>query len=110
MKSNSSVTISIPAYNDMHAVRNLMQEFHQAGIEGPEIFYLLIDDGSQDNTAESIRELSQIYSNTSCIFHQKNQGFGYTISEAIKTPETDYILFISGDHQFKAEAALILLS
>lgn len=104
-----TITISIPVYNDMHAIVDLMHEFQDAGLNQPNIHYLIIEDGSQDQSAMAINEIALKYSNVQTIFHSKNQGFGYTINESVTTPATEYILFISGDHQFKVDAAKILL-
>lgn len=109
MIASKSITISIPVYNDMHSIVDLMQEFQDAGLNSQNIHYLLIEDGSQDQSAKIIQDLSLKYSNIQTIFHQNNMGFGYTIKEAVTIPETDYILFISGDHQFDVYAAKKLL-
>lgn len=107
--STPTITISIPAFNDSHAIQELIAAYHQAGIHGENISYLLIDDGSSDDTASTIQQLASTYPRIQTILHDKNYGFGYTIKEAITTPKTDFILFISGDHQFHANAAQKLL-
>ncbi len=104
-----TVTISISVYNDSESVKNLISDYHQAGIKGENIYYLLIDDGSTDNSAETIKNLSSEFPNTSYILHEKNYGFGITIQEAVTYPKTNYILYISGDHQFHSDAAIRLL-
>lgn len=104
-----TISISIPVYNDMHAVQELMTDLHQNGLYGENISYLLIDDGSKDETRSVIEQLSIKYDSIKLIIHDRNYGFGYTIKEAITTPSSDFILFLSGDNQFHADVAIRLI-
>ncbi|MCO5233304.1 MAG: glycosyltransferase family 2 protein [Chitinophagales bacterium] len=93
----------------MYAIQELVNDLFQEGCIGDNISFLLIDDGSQDDTASVIQKLSQKYPRIQCVIHESNMGFGYTIREAITTPKTGYVLYLSGDNQFRSDSVKKLL-
>ena len=109
MNLSDSVTISIAAYNDAKALKRLLDQLIKEGFSGEKIHYFLIDDGSQDDTAGVIKTYCQNHPNTTSLIHTQNRGFGETIREAVQTPQTDYILYLSGDNQFRADAVYKLI-
>lgn len=104
-----TITISIPCYNDMYSIQSLFQELYSQYGKQKHIHFLLIDDGSSDNTAQVLKRIQQKYKRVELICHTQNMGFGFTIKEAVTTPKTDVILFLPGDNQFRSDAAQALI-
>lgn len=88
------VSIIIPSYNHgdvlPNAINSCLQQTHR------KIEIIIIDDGSTDNTRETIKEL---YSNIGNIryFYQKNRGVSSARNRGIKRSRGDYIQFLDAD-------------
>lgn len=61
---------------------------------------LVINDGSNDNTSSVIENYKANIPELIYICHDRNRGFGFTIKEVFSLPDSEWILFISGDNQF----------
>jgi len=102
------ITFSIPAYNDEYTIEHLVKEC----IEFAEMYelkykFLLIDDGSLDNTKMVLQKLELNYDFISVIYHPINLSFGPTLKEVFTYPKTEWVCFLPGDHQFSAFDFLI---
>src|SRR5690554_1065204 len=104
-----SITFSIPAYNDELSIQELINNFQNSGFDTKRFRYLIIDDGSHDNTYAVSKELTMKYPNIDIFSNEQNRGFGYTIKSCLTTPTSDLILFIPGDYQFREDAATLLI-
>ncbi len=97
------ITFSIPAYNDECTLENLVNEcIDFANQYNFNYRFLLIDDGSTDNTKFVIKKLENKYDFISAIYHPENLSFGPTLKEVFTLPKTEWICFLPGDHQFSA--------
>lgn len=107
----TSITISIPAYNEAQNIGVLIEDvileirdIHEFAFQ-----ILVIDDGSYDDTPKILSSLSKKYPIIKIHTHKKNMGFGQTIKEVFQMPKSDWVLFISGDNQFPASNIPILI-
>lgn len=97
---NNKVVIGLPAYNEGAVLPQLLQSMEPlqnslgAGLE-----VLVINDGSTDNTEETLQEYARSHSYLKYISHPQNQGLGM----AIKT------LFSNVINEYKDEDVLITL-
>jgi len=104
-----SLTISIPIYNDAGNIVQLLDELDTvlSALPVENIKILVIDDGSKDNGAELVRLRQD--PRIELLIHEKNLGFGITIKQLLDIPATEWIFFISGDHQFPADNLIKLI-
>ncbi len=106
----TSITISIPAYNDAKSVNKLVTDIETVATNnGLSLQILLINDGSQDDTHEVIVELSKRFPNIRILDHKYNLGFGKTLKQVFTLPQTEWVLFLPGDNQFPASNILSLI-
>lgn len=97
------ITFSIPAYNDEYTIEHLVNECIEfADTYGLKYRFLLIDDGSIDNTKAILQKLESKNELISVIYHPVNLSFGPTLKEVFTYPKTEWICFLPGDHQFSA--------
>lgn len=102
------ITFSIPAYNDECTIENLVNEcIELANTYGLKYRFLLIDDGSIDNTKTVLKRIESKYDFVSAIYHPDNLSFGPTLKEVFSIPKTEWVCFLPGDHQFGAFDFLI---
>jgi dolichol-phosphate mannosyltransferase len=101
MTANKFLTVSIPAYNDEKSLIDLVDSTvkHLDGLKFDyDIF--IVNDGSTDATHVSIQQLKNKYQNVHYLKHDVNYGFGKTLSEVFSLPQSEWVLFLPGDHQF----------
>jgi len=97
----STITFSIPTYNDGKTIENLVLECISLSEKLKLNFKILIvEDGSQDNTREIVKRLHHQHSFLEVIYHEENKGFGPTLREVFTTPDSEWICFLPGDYQF----------
>lgn len=99
----TSLTVSIPAYNDAPALAAVVHESLAAVAElGLEAHVLVIDDGSRDETPQVCQQLAAELPQVRIVRHPQNLGFGPTIREAYLLPTSDWVVFLPGDGQIPA--------
>lgn len=93
------VIIVMPAYNAASTIQRTVQDIP----EGFADEIILVDDASQDNTAEMARRLG-----LTVLVHSKNRGYGANqktcYDEALKR-EADMIIMIHPDYQYDSRLA-----
>jgi glycosyltransferase involved in cell wall biosynthesis len=98
------VVIVMPAYNAAGTIERTVQDIPKGFAD--EI--ILVDDGSQDNTAEVARQLR-----LTVLVHSKNRGYGATqkicYDEALKR-RADVIIMIHPDYQYDSRLAPLRMS
>jgi glycosyltransferase involved in cell wall biosynthesis len=105
----SSITISIPAYNDKDSLVELLDEIKSLNLhEKFSVQILIIDDGSTDGTTNSIKDYKIEDIPIQIIRNEINRGYGDSFKKAFVLPTTEWVFFISGDYQFPAKNLLIM--
>ena len=108
MKSNSDISnvkkinIIIPCYNEQESINFLIESLNNEikKIKKIEFNYLLIDDGSKDNTFEVIKSLCSKYKFISGIKLSRNFGSHKTVSAGLDfSKEYDAIINFTADMQ-----------
>ncbi len=104
-----SVTFSIPIYNNENSICDLIDEIIKLkNTQFPQIKILLIDDGSTDGSLAIAQSISAFGKDIDLVINTQNMGFGYTIKKAYTLPQSEYVFFIPGDHQFSADTFVSL--
>ena len=70
------VLIAVPAYNEESTIGAVVEEIRR---EAPSFDLLVVDDGSRDRTADTLRRLHVPTAHHSC-----NLGYGRSVQTAIK--------------------------
>ncbi|GAC1467888.1 MAG: glycosyltransferase family 2 protein [Desulfuromonadaceae bacterium] len=94
MLNNKKIAVILPAYN---AERTLEKTFAEIPFNIVDVV-LLVDDASQDNTAELARRL-----NIQTIVHEKNRGYGgnqKTCYKAALNQGADIVVMLHPDYQY----------
>lgn len=96
------ISVVVPCYNEEKSVRELYQRINDV-FENELRNYcyeiIFVDDFSQDNTRENIRELCLNAKNVKAVFNAKNFGFHRNVFESFRYATGDCVFLIFGDLQ-----------
>ncbi len=110
-QSETMITLSIviPAYNEEHSIRELIQralstryDLNKIDIELIEV--LVIDDGSVDQTATIVQEIQDVV----LISHNSNRGYGAALKSGFAHAHGDLIGFLDADGTYPPEYLPVL--
>ena len=87
----SKVSIIIPAFNEEHTIADIVKRVRRYF---PEAEIIVINDGSEDNTARIAQDSGAIVFN-----HPYNIGNGAAIKSGIRTATGEVLVFMDGDGQ-----------
>ncbi|HKZ69992.1 MAG TPA: glycosyltransferase family 2 protein, partial [Anaerolineales bacterium] len=79
MPGNIPIVLLLPAYNEQEALPPLLEAIAAARASLPNLTVIVIDDGSQDNTAQVVRDFNQ--DSVKLIQHPHNMG----LAQAMRT-------------------------
>ena len=103
-KSNrlSSLSIFMPAYNEAENIRTTILDAQKAAETVTSDYEIIVvDDGSDDQTASIVRTLRKQDPNLRLIQHRSNQGYGAAVKTGLKACKKDWIFFTDSDGQFR---------
>ena len=63
----------------------------------PDIPFLIVDNGSQDDSLETIRKLEQDLPGVSSVLFEENRYHGPAMDAALRRLESDYVFFLDSD-------------
>lgn len=97
-----SLTILFPAYNDENTIGGLVAD---AFLVCPELAHqfkvIVVNDGSQDGTAQVLESLKTCYGDLLCIItHKKNRGYGGALRSGFAANVYDWLFYTDGDGQY----------
>ena len=112
MSGKTSVTVAIPIYDEEANIRELVTRLRKVSEKLPEfdLRYLLIDDGSRDNSLAILEEEASHHSDISALVFSRNFGHQAAVSAAFDTSTTDYLIVMDGDLQDPPEIIPELLN
>jgi dolichol-phosphate mannosyltransferase len=98
---SAGLSLVIPAYNEAACIRHAVEEADLA-LAGLASDYeiLVVDDGSQDNTAEVVRAAVQARPRVRLLQHTENRGYGAALRTGFEAARFDRIAFTDADCQF----------
>lgn len=100
------VSIIIPAFNEQESVgvqvKKVRQVLNECGIEHE---IIVVDDGSQDNTAEMAIQMS-----ARLLQHSENRGYGASLKTGILAASYQVIVIIDADNTYPADQIPNLLA
>jgi len=90
-----NVSVVIPAFNEADVIGGVVSELKE---KYPEYEILLIDDGSEDSTAEIASSKG-----AKVIQHAVNQGYGSSWKSGVTHAKEDVLVFFDGDGQMQVD-------
>jgi glycosyltransferase involved in cell wall biosynthesis len=100
--SPSTVSVVVPAYNEEHAIADLVADLLASD---PWHEIIVVDDGSKDATAERAAQAG-----ARVVRHPYNKGNGAAVKTGIRNATGEHILIVDGDGQHKPEDARRLVA
>lgn len=92
------LTILIPAYNEqdnlLQCVEQISAKIQEVGLSAE---FLIVDDGSRDQTGKLAEEIKAKRSDTRVIHHTRNLGVGAAFLTAIEHAHGDWLILIPAD-------------
>jgi glycosyltransferase involved in cell wall biosynthesis len=96
--SDLSVSVIIPAFNEELGIRSVLTDLVAALADNRLLAYevLVVDDGSEDNTAAVAAEFSDVR----VIVHQTNQGYGASLKSGIRQAQYEVLAITDADNTY----------
>jgi glycosyltransferase involved in cell wall biosynthesis len=106
------LSVFFPAYNDAGTIASLViTAVKVAATLTPDYEVIVINDGSQDDTAKILDELARIYpEHVRIVHHQKNRGYGGALRSGFAAATKDYVFYTDGDAQYDPAEMAVLWS
>ncbi len=104
------LSVFFPAYNDAGTIASLVITSVQVAATLTDDYeVIVINDGSQDDTARILDELARIYpDHVRVVHHPKNRGYGGALRTGFATASKDFVFYTDGDAQYDpAEMTLL---
>ena len=95
---NKKLSILIPVYNEEKTLLNILERINECKIENFDFETIIINDGSDDDTLNVIKENSDLYDKV--INLDKNRGKGYAVKSGLKIATGDYVIFQDADLEY----------
>jgi len=97
-------TVVIPAFNEEAGIQPVIRELQQ-GLADYDFELIVVDDGSEDHTAELAREAG-----ATVLSQPVNRGYGAALKTGIRKASHDNIVIIDADGTYPVEAIPSLVS
>ena len=94
--SAHGVTIVVPVYNEERGVAGVIQRLSKLDLGTP-VMLVAIDDGSQDNTADVLKQLVREVPNLRVVTHRVNQGYGAALKTGFTHARTELVVITDAD-------------
>lgn len=107
MQNNPLVTVYIPTYNRVELLKRAVESVRNQTYQNLEI--IIVDDYSQDTTAEYLKEISKEDSRIRYFIKEKNSGACASRNIAINNAKGEYITGLDDDDVFLPERISLFL-
>lgn len=105
--TTSKISIIVPAYNVETEIKRCVNSL--SGQTYPNIEIIVVDDGSVDNTANVLEQLSQ-EDDRIVVIHQENKGAALARETGIRISTGDFLMFCDSDDYYEENACEVLLT
>ncbi len=106
MTNKYSLSVILPAYNEEGSIAQTIHEiadFLKQQNEFEEYEIIVVDDGSNDQTADILNELKEVEPLV-IVANSKNLGYGGAIVSGIRQAQYSWLLLMDSDGQFKIDS------
>ena len=104
------LSVFFPAYNDAGTIASLViTSVKVAASLTDDYEVIVINDGSQDDTAKILDELARLYpGHVRIVHHEVNRGYGGALRTGFATASKEFVFYTDGDAQYDpAEMAVL---
>lgn len=101
-------SIIIPCYNEAKNLPSLIEALQQVPQKGYDVEFILVENGSVDNSRQvfgALPQIDQIFIKS--VYVDVNQGYGYGLIQGWQAATGDYIGWIHADMQISPEQLVI---
>ena len=91
--------VVIPALNEAGNIGALVQETHDVLMDDPPVEIIVVDDGSDDGSADEVLALKNTVPQMRLLSHDRRSGQSAAIRTAIHRTDADIIVTMDGDGQ-----------
>lgn len=102
------LSIIIPAYNEEKGLTEVLEELVGVFPDDPGVEILVVDDGSEDSTAEKARECKEKHRDwpgtLQVVRHDTNRGYGASLKTGIAAASHEVIVMTDADGTYPASA------
>ncbi len=106
-----SLSVFFPAYNDAPSLPGLLQKTFttlQQNVADYEV--IVVNDGSQDKTAQVLEELSRQFApRLRVVTHPRNRGYGGALRSGFAAARKEFVFYTDGDGQYDVTELPLLL-
>lgn len=104
------ISVFFPAYNDAPSLPPLLEKtFDTLRANFRDYEVIVINDGSQDNTADVLEHLRQQYHpHLRVITHEQNRGYGGALRTGFAAATKDLVFYTDGDGQYNPRELMAL--
>jgi glycosyltransferase involved in cell wall biosynthesis len=100
-KKISSLSIFFPAYNDAGTIPSMVLTAQIAACALTDDYEIIVvNDGSQDHTAQVLAELEKLLPHLRVIHHPQNRGYGAALRTGFAAATKEWIFYTDGDAQY----------
>jgi len=104
-----SISTFFPAYNDGGTIASMVVMASIIMAELTDDYeVIVVNDGSQDYTADVLNKLEQTMPHVRIIHHPKNRGYGGALRTGFKSATKDLIFYTDGDAQYDVQDLRVL--
>ncbi|OGW79383.1 MAG: hypothetical protein A3G33_03315 [Omnitrophica bacterium RIFCSPLOWO2_12_FULL_44_17] len=102
MNQNFSISFITPVFNEEYNIPNVLRDLHEILDKNPHwnAEVIVIEDGSNDNTRNSLLEAIKKYPKTQLILHDKNQGYTCSLKDGMAIAKGQYLMYVGADEEF----------
>lgn len=96
-----SLSLVMPAFNEAEGIADAVAEAHESLVGlGYQFEIIVVDDGSSDATAASVREVARLWPRVRLVCHERNLGYGAALRTGFEAAQLDLVAFTDADGQF----------
>jgi glycosyltransferase involved in cell wall biosynthesis len=105
-----SISVFFPAYNDAGTIASMViAAVRTLRSVTDDYEVIVVNDGSEDHTAEILDELARLYDRVRVIHHPKNLGYGAALRTGFAACTKELIFYTDGDAQYDPRELKLLL-
>lgn len=107
---NLNISAFFPCYNDAGTIASMVELATLTLKKVARNFeVIVIDDGSQDQSHEILKELAKKNPYLVLVFHKINRGYGGALISGFKAAKYDFIFYTDGDFQYDVSELIKLV-